>query len=188
MVQFRVVVPTRGAAQKRGCPYPQLEGPRQSVGVACIPPLGGGGLSPYEGGGGGIAHLFVNQESQYQKTDCLMSICCAACRTPLGRRGGGSPHFHFGHGDRRRGARITCDGTRSVLLHIALCMCVAFVVCLHGWAFRPTPHPGPEFSPHANTRHFTERYVSVLCSPHPLLVGVRCQGRLLVLRCNIMRG
>ena len=51
-------------------------------------------------GGGGIAHLFVNQKSQYQKTGRFMSICCAVHRTPLGR-GGGLPHFHFRYGGSR---------------------------------------------------------------------------------------
>ena len=52
------------------------------------------------GGGGGMGHLFVNQKSQYQKTGCFMSICCAVRRTPLGRGGGLAP-FPFQVGDRR---------------------------------------------------------------------------------------
>ena len=35
------------------------------------------------------------QESQCRRKGCIMSICCAVRRTPLGKGRGGLPHFHF---------------------------------------------------------------------------------------------
>ena len=49
-----------------------------------------------------------------------------------------------------QGRGSTCDCTFSVLLHIALCMCFAFFVCLPGGVFCFALHPrfqwGPLFS------------------------------------------
>ena len=151
-------------------------------------PVGLGGLSPYKGGGG-TAHLFVTQKSQYQKTGCLMFICCAVCRTPLGRRGG-LPRFHFRHGGRRgdTGSRTTCDCTFSVLLHIALCVC--YILCMSVWR-GILPH----MPPWAQSFHSTQRQNilrNAICRYSglftPLLVGVRCQGGVPDLPRNAMRG
>ena len=60
-------------------------------------------------------------------------------------RTGPSSRRHIAdRGEKRRGdtgSRTTNGCTFRVLLHIALCMCVAFFVCLPGGAFRPTSHP-----------------------------------------------
>ena len=55
------ISPTRGAIPKRGSPYPQLEGPRQSVGVR-IPNSRGQsvGVSVGVGEGVGMGILVLN--------------------------------------------------------------------------------------------------------------------------------
>ena len=115
--------------------------------VEGLSPLWGGFIPPFlwfyppirQGWGGvtffwgGLAHLFVNQESQSRKTGCLMSICCAVRRMPWG--GGGACPISISSmevGEVKQGHGSTCDCTFSLLLHIAPCLLCSVICCFGG--------------------------------------------------------
>ena len=88
-------------------------------------------LSPHWVGRGrlwrrGMARLYVNLEPQYRKTSCLRSERCAVKRIPLGMGAGACPISISGMevGEVMEGQGTTYGFTLSVLLHIALCICV----------------------------------------------------------------